>query len=166
MPDDASLRVRFQIIPANHDLALLKVFSNGEGEEILIDLPVQVELLDEERGTLATGYRGETDDTITCHAGQALLVCRCDECHVGYALIRLGGEAHLVGGSVSPDVPASIADLAQVARVVSPERRRLLILEVVRSRTCLTFWCLYPEPGAASVENQLVRLSFAAKVDC
>ena len=166
MPDDTSLRVRFQIVPANHNLTLLKVFSNGEGKEILIDLPVQVELFDEERGTLATGYRGKTDDAITCHAGQALLVCRCNEGHVGYALIRLGGEAHLVRGSVPPDMPAPIADLAQLARVVSSERRRLLVIEVVLSCTCLTLWCLYPEPGTASVENQLVWLSSAAKVDC
>ena len=58
MPDDTSLRVSFQIVPTNHDLALLKVFPNSEGEEVLIDLPVQVELLNEERSTLSAGYRG------------------------------------------------------------------------------------------------------------
>ena len=57
MPDNASLRVCFQIKTAYHDLTLFEIFAYGEGEEVLIDLSVQVELLNEERRALAAGHR-------------------------------------------------------------------------------------------------------------
>ena len=94
-----------------------------------------------------------------------MLVCRREERHVGHALVSLGREAYLIRRPVPPYVPASVADLAQLARIVSSKRGRLLVLKVVRSRTCLALWCLYPEPGATRVEYKLVRLSPAAEVD-
>jgi len=48
MPDDVTLGVGAEIEASDHDLALLEVFTDGEGEQVLIDLSLQVQLFDEE----------------------------------------------------------------------------------------------------------------------
>lgn len=89
MPNDAALRMRSQIKATDHDLALLKVFSNGESEEILIDFAIQIELLNKKRGTLASSNGCQANDTITGHPRQALLIGCRDKGHLRYTLIRL-----------------------------------------------------------------------------
>ena len=103
-----------QVKATNHHLALLKVFTDGEREEVLIDFPVQVKLLDEKRGALASGDWCQPNDTIAGHPRQALLIGCRDESHIGHALIRLGRQANLVCRSVPPDVPTPIANLTQL----------------------------------------------------
>jgi hypothetical protein len=44
------------------------------------------------------------------------------------------------------------------------ERRRLFVLEVVRSRARRALRSLYPEPGASCIEDQLVRFLLASEV--
>jgi len=61
-------------------------------------------------------------------------------------------------------VTTAIADLAKV-RAHLPECLRLNVLEVVLGGAGRTLRCLYPEPGAARVEDQLMRLVLTAKVD-
>ena len=166
MPNDAALRMCSQVKAPNHHLALLKVFTDGEREEVLIDFPVQVELFDEKRGTLASGDWCQPNNTITGHPRQALLIGRRYESHIGHALVRLGRQANLVRRSVAPDVPTTIAHLTQLTRAIPLKCGRLFVLEVIRSRASLTLRCLYPEPGATCVENELMWLSLASKVDC
>ena len=166
MPNDASLRVSSQVKAPNHHLALLKVFTDGEREEVLIDFTVQVELLDEKRCALASSDWCQPDDTITGHTRQALLIGRSDESHIGHTLVRFGRQANLVRRSVAPYMPTTIAHLTQLTRAIPLKRGRLFVLEVIRGRTSLTFRCLYPEPGATCIENELMWLSLASKVDC
>lgn len=68
VPNDIALGVCFQIVAPDHNFALLKVFPYGEGKQVLIDFPIQVELLDEECGSLTTGNGGQSDDAVTSHS--------------------------------------------------------------------------------------------------
>ena len=59
----------------------------------------------------------------------------------------------------------AVAHLAQIHAQLL-EARRLDVLKVILGRARDALRCLYPEPRAASVEDQLMRLVLAAKVDC
>ena len=94
-----------------------------------------------------------------------MLVGRSDERHGADALISFSAQADLVCRPVPPDVPTTIAHLAQRAGAL-PKTRRLPVLEVIGRGARLTLRCLYPEPGAARVEDQLVGLPLAPEVHC
>ena len=92
-----------------------------------------------------------------------MLVSSRDERHIADALVRLGTQTDLIGRSVTPNVPAAVADLAQRLAPL-PERSRLLVLKVIRCGTRLALWCLYPQPRATCIENQLMRFPLAAEI--
>ena len=76
-----------QIIPTNHHFALLEVLADSEGEKVLVNLALQVELFDEESSTLTPRNRSKTDNTVTRHPAQPLLVRGCNKSHVIDTLI-------------------------------------------------------------------------------
>lgn len=55
MPDDVTLRMGTEIEASNHYLAFLEVFADCEGEQVLVNLALKVELFNKEGGALATG---------------------------------------------------------------------------------------------------------------
>ena len=97
VPDDVAFGVSPQIEATDHHGALLEVFADGEGKQVLIDLALQVELLDEKSRTVATSNRSKTNDAVTCHARKTLLVGSGDEGHIVDALVVRRAEADLVG---------------------------------------------------------------------
>ena len=61
---------------------------------------------------------------------------------------------------------ATYVDLEDVKLLLNLERIGVSMDKRVGARTRIAIRCLYPEPGAARVEYQLVRLPSAAKVHC
>ena len=165
VPDDVAFGVSPQIEATDHHGALLEVFADGEGKQVLIDLALQVELLDEKSRTVATSNRSKTYDAVTGHARKTLLVGSGDEGHIVHALVVRRAEADLVGGAVPPDVATAVTHLAEL-RAHLLESFRLNVVEGVFGSAGRTLWRLYPEPRAACVENQLMWLMSAAEVHC
>ena len=83
--------------------------------------------------------------------------------HIIHTLVAIGAKAYLVRRAVAPDVATAIAHLTQI-RAQLLEAIGLYVLKVVLGGARSTLGSLYPEPGAARVKNQLVRLMLASKV--
>ena len=94
-----------------------------------------------------------------------MLVGSGDEGHIIDALIVRCAQADLVGRSVAPDVATAVAHLTEL-RANLFESFRLNVVKGIFGSTGRTLWRLYPEPRAASVEDQLMWLMSTAEVHC
>ena len=84
--------------------------------------------------------------------------------HIIHTLVAIGAKAYLVRRAVAPDVATAIAHLTQI-RAQLPEAIGLYVLKVVLGGARSTLGSLYPEPGATSVKDELVRLMLTSEVD-
>lgn len=75
-------------------------------------------------------------------------------------------QAHLIWSLKCQNWPWPIVYLKDVKVWLNLERVRIPMNEWVFARACIAIRCLYPEPRAASVEDELVGLTSTAEVDC
>ena len=109
--------------------------------------------------------RGQPKYSISLQAVQPVLKNNVGEEAIG-ADLTVCVEAYFVGGLEREYGPGPVVDLEYVKVFVDLERARVSMNERLRARARVAIRCLYPEPGAARVEYELVRLSLAAEVHC
>ena len=151
-----------QIIASNHNFTLFKVFTNGKGKKILIDLTLFIQLLYKQRCSCSSCNRCKAYNAITGHSRKTLLVDCCNKRHLIDTLSSSISKAYLVCWSISPNSSGSVANLCYFLTSVC-ESNWLFVSKIICCGTCLALWSLYPEPRRPCIENELMRFLSTAK---